>query len=513
MKNRTYKKIVLAGLFAIAFSPSCTDLDEEVFSAVPADEFFQSEEETIAALGEAYTNLYSYMGNTNVFPLQEVTSDEMVVPTRGTDWDDGGNWRRLHLHEYTFADDRIRDGWNFCYRGISTCNRLIAQFEELEVAGLETFRAELRAFRAFYYYLLLDMYGNVPIVTGFADADPSPATNSRQEVYSFVEAELVESLPNLSRDPQATYGRVNYYVAQAVLAKLYLNSGVYKGTGTPTSEDLQRAVAAADTIINSGNYNLTDSYFDNFGTANAFSPEFIFTIPYDEVFAQGFNIAQMTLHYGDQAGYNLQEQPWNGFCSLQEFYESYEEEDVRIDNFLVGPQFTVTGDRIIDEAAQDPDGPPLTYTPEINELAPQAYRQAGARVGKYEIALGATANLSNDFAIFRYSDILLMKAEALWRLGNSGSEALMLINQIRGRAGVEPFTELTEDNILAERGREMFAEAYRRQDLIRFGRYTDAWEFKPPSSAEKIIFPVPQEQLQANPNLVQNPGYQSGSGG
>jgi starch-binding outer membrane protein, SusD/RagB family len=507
-------RFLLLGIFMTVFSQACTDLEEEIYSEVTPDKFFQSEEEFVSALGNAYTRLGGYGGNGGHFALQEVTTDEIVVPTRGQDWDDGGHWRRLHRHEYTYDDPEVNGGWNFCYSGINTCNRLIYQITELGTEGGDAYIAELKVLRALFYYWLLDLYGNVPIVTEFdVPADYAPATSTRQEVYDFVEQEILDNMDLLTQDVGgATYGRVNYYTAQAILAKLYLNAEVYTGEA-----QWAQAIAAADEIINSENFNLAPAYSDNFVTDNSGSPEFIFAIPFDAVFFRGFQLHMASLHIGHHLTYNLTAQPWNGFCSLQEFYDSYEDEDSRKENnFIVGPQYTSSGERLIDNGAEpnDPDGPPVTITPEINELAPQALRQAGARIGKWEIAMGSTDHLSNDKAVFRYAEILLIKAEALFRQGETGGEALRLVNLIRDRAGVDPFTVLTKENLLAERGREMFAEHTRRSDLIRFGRYGDAWQFKPASPSEHLLlFPIPRGQLEANRNLKQNPGYSGGNGG
>ncbi len=513
-------KVILTG-FCLG-TLACTNLDEEVFSQVTNDNFFKTEEEFVSALGAAYSNLTSYMGNGNMFSLQEVTSDEIVVPTRGADWDDGGNWRRLHRHTYTAEDDRIRDGWGFCFSGISTCNRLIDQFEELANPDTDPFIAELKVLRGLYYYWLLDTYGKVPIVTGFADADPAPASNTRQEVYDFVVKEVTENLSKLSdKSGLETYGRINQFAAHAILAKVYLNAEVY--TGTPQWEN---ALTSIQAITQSGKFSLTPDYFENFNEENSGSTEFILAIPYDEVFFKGFNTPMMTLHYGNQNTYNLTAQPWNGFCSMEEFYNSYEEDDLRRGipadsktrgNFLAGQQFKANGEPITDsgyekgdpnnpDSPNDPDGENVYYTPEINELGPFALRQSGVRIGKFEFANGATDNLSNDFAIFRYSDFVLMEAEVLMRL-NRASEGLPLVNLIRERAGVDAFEELTPENMLEERGREMFAEVYRRQDLIRFGKYNEAWWEKPASDDHVNVFPVPRGQLDSNPNLKQNDGY------
>jgi hypothetical protein len=362
------------------------------------------------------------------------------------------------------------------------------------------------------------MYGNIPIVEKF-DVEPGflPATKPRKEVYDFVENSILQNIDQLSKETgPSTYGRINYYVAQTILAKLYLNAEVY--TGTP---QWQKANAACDVVINSGKYSLPVDFFANFITNNQNSPEFIFAVPYDQVFAKGFNLPVMTLHYGSQFTYNLQTQPWNGFSTVQEFYESFEDDDIRKGSFIVGPQYTSSGKPVLDPAYEAPDpsrpenradldGPQLNYTPFIPEQFGLALRQSGARIGKWEFALGSTQDLNNDFAIFRYADVLLMKAEALWRMNPASTEALGLVNAIRNRAGVDNFIALTAENLLAERGRELFSEVHRRTDLIRFGKYNDPWWAKPASPSHVKIFPIPRAQIDANPNLKQNPGYPGG---
>lgn len=520
MKPYNLLKFLAAGLLLLTFNQSCTNLDENLYDTVTDNNFFKTQEEFISALGAAYSSLNGYGGNGNIFSMQEVTSDEMVVPTRGNDWNDGGNWRADYLHTYTPETDRVRDTWPYLYGGVNACNRLIYQFQNLDVEGKDAYISELKALRALWYWFLLDTYGNVPIVDRFdVPAGFAPANNTRAEVYAFIEKELKDNLPSLSKNvDQSTYARMNYYAAQALLANLYLNAEVYTG-----KSQWAQAVAACNEIINSGKYSLESNYFANFNANNSSSKEFIFAIPYDRIYLQGFNLPAMTLHYQSQFTYNLTFQPWNGFCSLEEFYNSYEDGDLRkgkpntLDgpsgvrgNFLVGPQFSSGGVILKDPGtgpAYDPD-PIVNFTPKINEIQPNAYRDAGARVGKFEFVLGATENLDNDFPVFRYADILLIKAEALWRQNAGDAEALALVNQIRTRAGVAPFTSLTADNLLAERGREMFSELKRRTDLIRFGKYNDPKWAKPNKDDPHVnIFPIPRAQLEANKNLKQNPGY------
>ncbi len=225
----------------------------------------------------------------------------------------------------------------------------------------------------------------------------------------------------------------------------------------------------------------------------------------------------MTLHYVSQETFSLREQPWNGYCSLAEFYNSYDNTDKRKGvsgnqkirgNFLAGQQFKADGVTPgVDGSADDADGPNVFFTPEINAHFPNCQRQAGVRVGKFEFPQGSTTSLSTDFQIFRYADILLVKAEALWRKSAGDATALALVNQIRARAGQPAFASLTADNLLAERGREMFFEAWRRSDLIRFGKYNEARQWKPASADCKQLWPIPRQQIDANKNLKQNPCY------
>jgi starch-binding outer membrane protein, SusD/RagB family len=508
MKNLIkYPKMLLIAGFLLAFSNSCTNLDEELYSTVTFDNFFKSDEEFISALGAAYSSLIGVMGSHNAtWSIQEVSSDELIIPQRGGDWFDGGQWLRMFRHEYTANEESFNNSWGQLFGGVSACNRLIEQFSGIQGERAKAFVSELRAVRALFYYWLMDLFGNVPLVTSFAAADASPTTATRAAIYAFIEKELTESIPNLTADVTGTtYARMTKHAANSLLAKLYINAQRYTGTA-----QWDKAIAAADAVINSGKYSLEDNFFRNFLTENSGSKENIFAIPYDKVFAGGFNFAQMSLHYESQKTFNLTDQPWNGYCTVQEFYESFEANDVRRRSFLAGPQFSSAGRRLEDGGAEsnDPDGKPLTFTPEMNEHFPNCLRQAGARIGKFEYASGAVPSLSNDFPIFRLADIMLIKAEALWRKNAGDATALAIVNQIRTRASVAPLTSLTADNLLAERGREMFAEGWRRQDLIRFDKYTAARRFKPADAKNCLdIFPIPLPQLNANKNLKQNPCY------
>ncbi|MFH5884471.1 RagB/SusD family nutrient uptake outer membrane protein [Halalkalibaculum sp. DA3122] len=537
--------LVLMGLFN-----SCTDVTEPIDSTVKEEDFFQNDEEFISALGDAYGPLADNYGTTNrgFFWMQnEVSTDEVTVPTWADGgWEDGGVFIRMHRHTYTPDEAAVDEGWVDLFAGVNNTNRLIFQFESLVESGdvsedqAATFIAELRATRAFYYYLLLDNFGNVPILTSFKDAPEDPSQPSsdfqegRQAVFDFVESELLDVIDQLNPNPDETYGRMNRWGAHMVLARLYLNAEVY--TGTPRWED---AITHANAIIESDRFSMASNYGDNFDPNNSDSPEAIFAIPYDEVFNQGFDYHFTSLHYAFQSKLDLQTTLVNGMRVMEEFYMSYVDpnqnpgpqgtvigrdgsdttgtvDERMLNNFYVGPQFDAQGNPLTDPASRadlDPNGPPVNHRPHLIGLTVSTL-DGGARNKKWNIEQGATRNLNNDYFIFRYTEVLLIKAEALWRLNNNDSEALQLVNRVRQRAGVDDFSSLTADKLLAERGREMFYEGTRRQDLIRFEgknggvtRYNDPWWEKGVTEEYKNVFPIPSDQLESNTNLVQNPGY------
>src|SRR5437867_10045561 len=296
------KSITKFSLMALILVASCTKLDEKklLYDTVISDNFYKTDAELASAVGAAYSPLFGFGGNNHMIPLNEVTTDEMVVPQRGADWGDGGHWVRLQTHTYNPTDPTPNNGWNFCYSGISTCNKLLIILEKSSSANAPAYISELKALRAIYYYWLLDLFGNVPIVTDFSNTTP-PAKSDRKTVYDFVEKELldnVEQLPKAGPQDGPLYGRVTYYVVKAALAKLYLNAQVYTGTA-----QWDKAIAMCDDIINSGNYALAPNYLDNFVRNNTGSPEFIWAVPYDGVKAGGFNMPMMTLSYLNQATY------------------------------------------------------------------------------------------------------------------------------------------------------------------------------------------------------------------
>ncbi len=499
-------KLLVAIFLVVTLNNACTNLDEDYGSTISPEEYLKIQVDATKSLQEVYGKLTAFGGTHNsAWSDNEVSSDELMIPQRGGDWFDGGQWLRMHRHEFTANEESLRNAFNNAYSAIAACNRLLIQIPSQDAAVGAIVEPELRAIRAMYYYYLLDMFGNVPLITKYPGDLTEAGTKSRADVYNYVKTEFEYAKTKLSKSK--TYGKLNYWGVQGYLTKLYLNAGVY--TGTP---QWQAAADAAGDIITNSPYAMEADYYNNFKADNEGSTENIFAIPYDEVSLKGFNLAQMTLHYESQKTFNLAAQPWNGYCSLQEFYNSYDAADKRKANLLAGQQYAADGvTKLVDASADanDPDGKDLNFTPAINQHFPGCFRQAGARVGKFKYALKANPDLSNDFPLIRLGDVRLMRAEALYRLSAASPEALTLVNSIRTRAGVPAFASLTDANLLAERGREMFAEGVRRSDMIRFGKFFgpyDAWKSSN-DPATKGIFPLPQTQIDANIQLKQNPGY------
>ncbi|GAA4417656.1 RagB/SusD family nutrient uptake outer membrane protein [Nibrella viscosa] len=484
--------LVFAGCTALLIaSQACTDLSERTFDVIPTDQFGNTPAQQAALIGPLYNSLGDYFGNYN--ELNTVT-DEQVVPTRGGDWKDGDNWKRLHEHTWSPVQDngQFNGRWNWIYNSITSINQQLGTITD------ENTRAELRALRAFFHYIAMDLFGNVIIAEKVGNATPEQKT--RTEVFNWVEKELLEVYPRMSETVGgAYYGRFNKYVVDMILAKMYLNAQVY--TGTP---QWQKAIDRLNTIINSGKFSLAGNFFDNFRVQNQGSPEIILATPFDNSKRGGMNIQMRTLHYDHKLTYNLPANPWNGYATLAEFYNTFSDQDARKNMWIVGQQFDAAGNPLKDGDL------PLVITPEIPAFempAGPVARLAGARSQKYEIQRNNPTNdQSNDFVIYRLADAYLMRGEAYFRLGQTAN-ALADINRIRTRAGVPAFTALTLDNILAERGRELAWEYHRRQDLIRFDQFTRAWRFKPASQKFRELFPIPQDQLSLNPRLKQNPGY------
>lgn len=515
MKKKILMLLISCGLF------SCTDLDENVYSSIQNERYYQNEQQVLSTAGPAYVNLRAYTNPFGPWGLNSLTTDEMLIPTRGIHWYNGGIFQRFHQHNWTTSEGAFDASWNFVFSSINNCNRTLYQFDQLEEKSqtVTDIGHELRGLRAFYFFQGVDLFGNIPLVDRFDVPEGfAPSNVSRQEAFNFTVEELEEVLPQLGEADANTHGRFHQMAAYATLAKMYLNAEVY--TGTPMWD---KAIEACDAIINSGKYSLQSDFFANFARNNRGSVENIFVIPYTETIpadwgsggvpARSFHHQYWTLHFNGHKRFAMEQGAWNGMCGVPSFYKSYDEEDIRRQVWLEGLQTTPSGEVLY--CNQERAGEPLVYTPDLNSLE-AAFENEGVRIAKYDYTGAKNYSLEVDFAIFRYADILLMKAEALMRQagGAATGEAVALVNQVRSRAfpndpdKLYTANTLTLEALLAERGWEFAGEGWRRNDLVRFGQYTRPWDFKPNQSPETHnIFPIPQAQISANANLAQNPGY------
>ncbi len=491
-------------LFALFFALfSCTKLAEPVYDKIPSNLYPENENQIANLSVDAYTKLKPFADDGGWwFLAQEISSDELCGPTRGADWDDGGKWRNMYQHTWSNDDEGVNRMWDSFWTGILTCNQVIDLMHTLpQNAALLAKMKEVEVLRSFYYYLVIDNYGDAPYLTTANNAPATPYKIKRAAIFDSLVTTLKGALPSLK--PIDKKYMCTRYMAYALLAKLYLNAGVY--TGTP---HWQEAMDYCDSTL-AGPYTMESDVLAPFITNNQNSSEIIFSIPYDENDFQGFRLHMRTLHYQHNLKYDMPVGPWNGFAVVPTFFDTYEATDKRRDGFFIfGPQYassTNGGGVIIDGLTHKPlDIDP--HLPALNMQAPDftpfQIRCTGARIGKYEIKMGAKENLSNDLPLFRITDIYLMKAECLIRLGGNGDE---WVNPIRIRAGVTPFSGTTLEQLLAERGRELYCEGHRRQDLIRFGKFKDAWWEKAGHGDERNIFPIPKWATDANPNLLINP--------
>ncbi|MCC6772713.1 MAG: RagB/SusD family nutrient uptake outer membrane protein [Gemmatimonadaceae bacterium] len=501
--------VVLAGVLgAVA---GCTDLTETPLDSLTPDNAFKNDREILAGAASVYAQLRQTQWG--YYNLSEVSSGEQIIPTRGPDWFDNGRWIEIYKQTWTAnsgsALDDMNGLWNAMFGGIAKANLMIDVVEKSTSSTKDANLAELRVLRAWFYYVLMDMFGGMPIVTT-TEVQPTERS-SRDATFKFIEAELKAALPNLPERPLA-YGRVNKHVANAILANMYLNAPVFQGS--VTSAGLQRAPARyaeaitfADAVINSGVYSLASNWQSNFNPDNQNSPELIFVINNtSNPPGIGNSFPQRPLHYNQ---HGVQGGPWNGFATVAEVYRKYDPADQRRSVWLVGQQKNfVTG-----QNANDRTGSPLIFTDTIG-LITDAKENEGARINKFPTFVTAPNGDSHPhkFPYFRLAEMYMIKAEALNEQGQTAS-ALAILNQLRARVfdPAKPLVGLsqgqTRQAILDERLFEFAGEAKRRQDLIRMGGFTDARQFKLVSEGFRVLLPVPITQIQNNPLLVQNAGY------
>ena len=526
---------------------SCS-LDENPKDQIP-------EEEAYVDAGALYRNtvatLYNYIGGATdgqglqgtcrgIYDLQTFGSDEAMIPTRGTDWYDGGIWQELYRHDWTPGHPMLGNAWSYLYKVITLCNRSLELLEShqhlLDEVQYVEYTAEVRALRAIYYWYLMDLFGRIPIITTSKTSLSQLEQMPRSQIFKFVCTELQQVCPNLhyenSARPGDYYGRVTYHVACFVLAKLMLNAEVYldnnwtdgdhpDGSALTISVNGETMNAWEATIyycnqLENADYELEELYSSNFEVHNENSNENIWVIPMDkDLYYNEMQYFFRSWHYRHAAAYGFTGE--NGACATKRTLEIFKygtwSEDPRfLLNYYDGIVFD--NDRKI---VRDRNGEVFEYKPwEVElDLSDSPYLEtAGARMNKYVVDRNATKNgklMDNDIVLFRLADVLLMHAEALLRNGQA-EEGQDYFNAVRGRVDA-PEKPLTLQNLLDERLLELCWEGWRRQDLIRFGQYEslfmgDQWDAKVDErDRHTTVFPIPGGMINFNPNLTQNPGY------
>ena len=526
------KKILLF-FCIVSLASGCGFLEEDPRDQVPGEMIVTDGSSLyLTTLG----NLYSMFGSDEdgeglmgtyrgIYDLGTFTTDEAIIPTRGGDWYDGGLWQRLFLHTWETGEAPLKNAWNYLYKVIVSANQALETLDRnknlISESQYTSWKAETRAIRAMFYYYLCDLFGRVPMVTSSSVAMADVEQSDRSEVFFFVKSELEETAPLLfagrSNFEGEYYGRITRPVAHFLLAKLCLEAGIYldddwtDGSVPSAQPYLHKAISWCDSL--SSVYSLEPSYQDNFSVYNQNSVENILTIPMDkQEYSTQFQDLFRSLHYDHAAACGMSGE--NGASATLEALESNgygtADEDPRFAlNYWGGQALDMSGKPVLMS-----NGDPLVYKPssvalDISGAADE--KLAGARMKKYAFDPNGMKDgklIGNDIVIFRYADVLLMKAEALVRNGEDGTT---LVNAVRARAGAKPLEKVTLEDILRERMIEFAWEGLRRQDLVRFGRFTRSWSSRPALPGESggytTVFPIPADVLALNPKLSQNPGY------
>jgi hypothetical protein len=526
----------------------CTDLDVAIKSQYTS--FPESETAAEAVSADIY-NAYRGAYGTAHWMANTLSTDEAVSVAMGSDYYDGGIYRQYVVHDWNRDNGYLNTMWNSAMTGVTSCNKVLALLgnEESDVS------APVRAMRAFYFFLLMDNFGAVPLIKSMGGEQQDRAP--RAEIARFIESELLAVKDKLTTDVNAsTYGKATRYMAEALLAKLYLNWNVYTAADVATynpsapNEKLNEAVKMCDAVIASGKFNLSDKFLVKFRPDNGpHIKDFIFVMPYDRERQQGLIYARYWIHRSAQKQFGDLPQSVGGtHRALPEFLAKFSlPGDERNKSYIGGPQYywenyapttrpflINTSKRGIDqdyngadadvkfdwqmefskEITLRPDGAPT-----LNVGNDQKGRSMGYRSIKFYMDVNVTAaqnrSQSNDVPIFRLADIYLMKAEAILRgaAATNGDSPASLMNKIRTYVGAPAVTGTpTLDELLDERAREFADESWRRNDLIRFGKFEDNWGFKslyPAGFTERFrrIFPVPRDVMNVNTNWKQNPGY------
>ncbi len=535
---------------ALMLATSCTDLDVDVKSKY-TDYPTESDVALEAKMADVYYAFREQLGN-NYNRTQTFASDEAAGISFDGDYYDNAENVNPTLHNFK-PDNETLNYWEDLASGITKCNQVIKDLGG--DAGKPEQLAPARVMRAFYHFILMDSFGDVPILDRLPDDDEAIERKPRREVAMFIESELKACLPSLTKNNNAaTYGKPTYWMAEALLAKLYINWGVYTAANvadydaaTTRNERLNECVAVCDDIMQNGPFDLSDSYRKKFLFDNgSHIKDFIYAMPYDKVNATGMIYGRFRtfrkVDNGDTMGYlgGKMNNSCAGICAMtEEFANLFTLPGDDRNEVILGA--TTDGKVFIHDAMTgERTSKPYMYKGKQLTLSKRPVLKDESETSRQQINCGADTkgwsqgyrslkffpnpneysaykrNQSNDVPIFRLADIILTKAEALLRgaLSTNADTPQSLLNQIRTYVHAPQFAGIpTLQDILDERGREFVDENWRRNDMIRFGTFESEYGFHikgfPGARFEKScrILPVPKETMQENQNWEQNEGY------
>lgn len=559
------KHIIFPLLSALLFcTAGCTKLQEKVLDESNAVGLTDKQiaEGTITPVYAVLPNIFLH---TNYFALQQISTDEAILPYRGgTDWGDNGIYIAMHSHNFQPTDINIRNTWNLISTGISRCITAINALPTVKDPSAKVFMAEARAMRAYYNMLMLDLFGLT-----FVKDDPTAISKiiRGSEAVEYIRSELLAAEPDL--ESGLTQGRMSKEACWGILARLYLNSGVYKdiyGTATFSADDMNKVIEYCDKIISSNKFQFSPEYFSIFDDNNDTNKEIVFAVD-QRADLNGHNRMAYFSLSGDQ--YPLPEFPaangTDGPAITSDFYRTwvnhyspddpadadprFYKENLSIyshpeDSCVPAAQFNInrgilrgqqyglirkngvflkcqTGEMKVGPLFHDSRSKsdlPVIFTEKVDYTTEGSNYPSGYRVSKYQFSKKSQSGRNfgeANIVILRLADVYLMRAEAKLRKNNDANGALTDVNAVRAartaRQLIPALTSMDLDILFRERGFELYWECLRRTDMIRFGKYEGTWTEKTNNDVQKRIFPIPQTAIDGAANLKdylpQNKGY------
>jgi len=562
MKNIIYKSAIL--LILVAAVSSCTKLDEKVQDEILTVNGLTDKQIADGLIAPVYARLPDIFLHTNYFALQEISTDEAILPYRGgTDWGDNGIYISLHKHETTSTDVNVKNTWNLLTQQISRSVTAITSLKDNKDPSAPQYIAEARAMRAYYNLVCLDLFGLAFVKE---DAEALSKIIRGTEAVEYIKSELLAVEPLL--DNTTGPGRLTKAGVWGLLARLYLNASVYRDRYAASfdfkTEDMDKVIEYSDKIISSNLFTLSSDYFAIFGNDNHANKELIFAIDQRSDLNGHNRMAYFSLS-GDQ--YPLPQYPaangTDGPAITPDFYQSWATANAPADPAAADPRFykqnisiyTNPGDSCVTDfnidrgilrgqqyglirvagafvkcsngnfkvgklfnLSRSNPNLPVDFTLAVDFTTAGSNYSTGYRVEKYEFSRASSSGRNfgqADISILRLADIYLMRAEAKLRK-NDAAGALTDVNAVRlSRTAYAvkgtALPAITLDLLLRERGFEMYWEMNRRTDLIRFGKYEGTWTEKTSTDKNKRIFPIPQTAIDGASNLPdylkQNQGY------